>query len=250
MKVTTWNVNGIRARQAQVLEWVQREQPDVLCLQEIKASPEQVPAALCELEGYWCFWHGHKGYSGVAVHLRKATFPERPSFFHPAFDHEHRAVAARVGGLLICSLYVPNGGKDFPAKLRFLEGLVAFARAERAAGSELLLCGDLNVALEERDVHPVLRKPNQIGTTEEERALLRELLAEGLNDLLRSFDKDNDRLFTWWAPWRNFRERNFGWRIDYVLATAGLAARASSCRSLRDFGTSDHGPLLAEFAPG
>jgi exodeoxyribonuclease-3 len=249
VRVTTWNVNGIRARQAQVLEWVQREQPDVVCLQEIKASPEQVPAPLCELDGYWCFWHGHKGYSGVAVHLRKATFPDRPLFFHPAFDHEHRAVAARMGGLLIASLYVPNGGKDFQAKLRFLEGLIAFARAERAAGTELLLCGDLNVALEERDVHQVLRKPNQIGTTEEERALLRELLAEGLTDLLRRFDQDNDRLFTWWAPWRNFRERNFGWRIDYVLATAGLAARAQSCRSVRDFGTSDHGPLLAEFAP-
>jgi exodeoxyribonuclease-3 len=123
------------------------------------------------------------------------------------------------------------------------------AFAERAAGTELLLCGDLNVALEERDVHPILRKPNQIGTTEEERALLRQLLAQDLTDLLRTFDKDNDRLFTWWAPWRNFRQRNYGWRIDYVLATPALAARARSCRSVRDFGTSDHGPLLAELAP-
>jgi exodeoxyribonuclease-3 len=154
-----------------------------------------------------------------------------------------------MGGLLIASLYVPNGGKDFAAKLRFLEALVAFAHAERAAGTELLLCGDLNVALEERDVHPILRKPNQIGTPDEERAHLRQLLAEGLTDLLRAFDPENDRLFTWWAPWRNFRERNYGWRIDYVLATAVLAARARSCRSVREFGTSDHGPLLAELDP-
>ena len=74
-KISTWNVNGIRARQAQVQEWVQREQPDVLCLQEIKASPDQIPAALCEMEGYWCYWHGGKGYSGVGLHVRKARSP-------------------------------------------------------------------------------------------------------------------------------------------------------------------------------
>src|SRR5207248_708701 len=100
VKVSTWNVNGIRAREAQVLEWVQKESPDVLCLQEIKASPEDVPASLCELPGYWCFWHGHKGYSGVALHLRKERFPERPAFFHPPFDVENRLVATEVGGVL------------------------------------------------------------------------------------------------------------------------------------------------------
>lgn len=250
VKVTTWNVNGIRAREAQVLDWVQRERPEILCLQEIKASPEQVPTSLCELQDYWCFWHGHKGYSGVAVHLRKDAFPERPTFFHPEFDHEHRAVAVRVGKLLVASLYVPNGGKDFPAKLRFLEALAAFTRAELAVGGELLLCGDLNVALEEKDVHPTMRKPNQIGTTEEERALLRQMLGDGLTDLLRRFDPDNERLFTWWAPWRSFREKNYGWRIDYVLASRALAERATSCKSVREFGTSDHGPVVAEFEAG
>ena len=109
MKITTWNVNGIRAREAQLLEWVQREKPDVICLQEVKASPEDVPASLCNLEGYWCYWHGYKGYSGVGLHLRKELFPVRPSFSHPPFDNEQRIVCAQVDDLTIASIYVPNG---------------------------------------------------------------------------------------------------------------------------------------------
>ena len=96
MKIATWNVNGIRARQAQFAEWVERERPDVVCLQEIKASSAQVPAALCEMEGYWCYWHGAGGYSGVGLHVAKSAFPDRPTFSHPDFDHETRIVAARL----------------------------------------------------------------------------------------------------------------------------------------------------------
>src|SRR3954453_15388983 len=83
VKIATWNVNGIRGRQAQVQEFIDREQPDVLCLQEIKAAIDQLPVWLCEIEGYWCYWHGGKGYSGVALHVRKATCPDRPAFAHP-----------------------------------------------------------------------------------------------------------------------------------------------------------------------
>ncbi|HMC76636.1 MAG TPA: exodeoxyribonuclease III, partial [Vicinamibacterales bacterium] len=123
MKIATWNVNGIRARQSQVQEWVEREQPDIVCLQEIKAVSDQVPAALCEMEGYWCYWHGTKGYSGVGLHVRKALSPDRPAFDHPSFDYESRIVTARVGDMTFASIYAPNGGKDFPAKMRFLEAL-------------------------------------------------------------------------------------------------------------------------------
>jgi exodeoxyribonuclease-3 len=247
LKIATWNVNGIRARAAEVLQLLEREGPDVLCLQEIKASPEHVPVPLCDLAGYWCFWHGHKGYSGVSLHLRKATFPGRPRFTHPDFDHETRIVTARLGDLLVASAYVPNGGKDLPAKIRFLEGLDRFAAAAQGEGAKLLLCGDLNVAREERDVHPKLRKQDQIGTTPLERELFGRLLSRGLVDLGRKFAPDDDRLFTWWAPWRNLRERNIGWRIDYVLAAAALAEKATSCAGFREFGTSDHGPLQATF---
>lgn len=241
MKIATWNVNGIRARAAEVLDLVSREAPDVLCLQEIKASPGQVPEPLCALPGYWCRWHGHKGYSGVSLHLRKATFPARPRFSHPDFDHETRAVEAVLGDLRIASLYVPNGGKDFDAKLRFLAALERYA----GAPGDKVLCGDLNVAREERDVHPSLRKQGQIGTTPVERELFAKILSHGLVDLGRRFAPDDDRLFTWWAPWRNLRERNIGWRIDYVLASDTLAQQATACAALRTFGTSDHGPLQA-----
>jgi exodeoxyribonuclease-3 len=247
MKLTTWNVNGVRARADAVLEWVRREQPDVLCLQEIKASPESVPVSLCELEGYWCHWHGDKGYSGVALHLRKAAFGHPPRFVHPPFDVETRIVTAEIGPWVIASVYVPNGNRDYAAKVRFLEALDRFVAGALASGRELLVCGDLNVALEPRDVHPKLRKSTQTGQTPEEQALLARILAHGLADLLRRFDPDNERLFTWWAPWRQNRERNIGWRLDYVLASPRLAAAARGCTVAREFGTSDHGPVTALF---
>jgi len=103
------------------------------------------------------------------------------------------------------------------------------------------------VAREERDVHPKERKPNQIGTRPEERAQLESLIGHGLVDVGRALDPDNDNLFTWWAPWRNLRQRNIGWRIDYVLASQALAATARLAVSMREFGTSDHAPLAVTF---
>ncbi len=247
MKIATWNVNGIRARQAQVHEWMVRERPDIICLQEIKAAPDQVPALLCELEGYWCYWHGVKGYSGVALHVRKESCPDRPFFSHPPFDVENRIVLTKVGDLTIASIYVPNGGKDFPAKMRFLEAMESYAGAFQATGAPLLLCGDLNVARAEIDVHPKERKPRAIGQLPEERALFERILGRGLVDLGRAFDPANERMFTWWAPWRNLRQRNIGWRLDYILASESLANAAVSCPVQADVGTSDHAPVVATF---
>ncbi len=252
MRITTWNVNGLRARSADVLAWIAREKPDLVCLQEIKCQGEQVPAELLALPGYRAYWHGMKGYSGVAL-LVAESLPV-PRFHHPAFDLESRIVVAEVGELVVASIYVPNGGKDFPAKMRFLESLVAWAGELQASGKPLLLCGDLNVAREERDVHASLRKPGQIGTTADERALFARLLDTGLVDLGRQFAPDDAELFTWWAPWRNLRQKNVGWRIDYLLASPTLAKVATSCRAERLFGTSDHGPVTADLtlalAPG
>jgi exodeoxyribonuclease-3 len=245
MKVATWNVNGIRAREAQVREWVARDRPDAVCLQEIKAKPEQIPAMLFEAEGYWCYWHGAGGYSGVALHLKKEFCAERPAFTHPEFDHETRIVAADVGDLTIASVYVPNGGKDYAAKLRFLEALAAWAGVMR--GRRLVIAGDLNVALTDRDVHPKELKAGAIGQREDERALLRGILGQGLVDVGRALDPENDALFTWWAPWRNLRQRNIGWRIDYILASETLARTASESSVRADVGTSDHAPVVAVF---
>src|SRR5437016_10322055 len=163
MKIATWNVNGIRARQREVQDWIQRERPDVVCLQEIKAGSDQVPSALCEMQGYWCYWHGGKGYSGVALHVSKTFAADRPTFSIPAFDYESRIVSVDLGDVTIASVYVPNGGKDFPAKMKFLEAMDAYAQSVPASGRQLVLLGDMNVARTERDVHPKERKPRAIG---------------------------------------------------------------------------------------
>jgi exodeoxyribonuclease III len=251
LKLATWNVNGIRARQAQLQEWIARERPDVICLQEIKATSDQLPAALCEMEDYWCYWHGGKGYSGVALNVSKALAAERPAFAHPSFDYENRIVTVDVstadGVLTVASVYVPNGGKDFPAKMKFLESMDAYAASYQSSGRLLALLGDMNVARTDRDVHPKERKPRAIGQLPEERALIDRIVGRGLVDLGRALDPDNDGLFTWWAPWRNMRARNIGWRLDHVFASEALAARATACPVQADVGTSDHAPVVATF---
>jgi exodeoxyribonuclease III len=248
MKVATWNVNGIRAREAQFVEWVRRDVPDVVCLQEIKATAEQLGESLTLLPEYWNYWHGGpKGYSGVSIHLRKEVFPTRPEFSHPAFDVENRIVQVRLGEVVVASVYVPNGGKDYPAKLLFLEEMAAYAAAVQAAGRKLVLCGDMNVAREDIDLHPKERRPGAIGQRADERALFEKILASGLQDTGRALDPTNEGLFTWWAPWRGMRQKNQGWRIDYMLVGSGL--KTTECRVLADVGTSDHAPVIAVIEP-
>jgi exodeoxyribonuclease-3 len=248
MKIATWNVNGIRARQAQVQEWVERERPDIVCLQEIKASSDQVPAALCEMEGYWCYWHGEKGYSGVGLHVSRSIAPVRPDFSHPDFDYENRIVVVQLEGVTVASVYVPNGGKDFPAKMRFLDALDRFAEDLQVRAAPTVICGDLNIARTDMDVHPKERKPLAIGQLPVERAQLERIIGRGLVDVGRALEPDNDQMFTWWAPWRNLRQRNIGWRLDYVLASRPLFDRVRSCAVQREIGTSDHAPVVAEFS--
>jgi exodeoxyribonuclease-3 len=248
VRIATWNVNGVRAREAQLLDFVGREQPDVLCLQEIKASIEQLPMWLCGIDGYNCYWHGGKGYSGVGLHVRRATFPEQPAFRHPEFDHENRIVIAQLPGFDVASIYVPNGGKDFAAKIRFLEALDAFAADHEARGRPVVLCGDMNVAITDMDVHPKERKSNAIGQRPDERALMERIISRGLVDVHRALEPDNENLFTWWAPWRQRKERNIGWRLDLILASRSIADKVSTCVVQREFGTSDHGPVIADFA--
>jgi exodeoxyribonuclease-3 len=243
VKIATWNVNGIRARQAQFCEWLARDRPDVVCLQELKAEPAQVPPQ-CQLEDYHVFWHGMRAYSGVSLHVRKDAFDGDPVFSHPEFDIESRIVQSEIGARVFASVYVPNGGKDYAAKLAFMKSLAAWAARLHAEGRELVLCGDINIARSDMDVHPRERRADIIGQRPEERALFEVLLASPLVDVGRAFDPDNASLFTWWPPWRNMRQKNIGWRLDYVLASPSIAARASSCKVLADFGNSDHAPVV------
>lgn len=243
MKIATWNVNGIRARATQLSEWLQRDRPDVVCLQELKATAAQIPAE-SKLPDYHVYWHTLKGYSGVSLHVRKDLFAVDPVFSHPPFDMESRIVQVEHGNLVIASVYVPNGGKDYPAKVQFVKHLIDWTKRLHAEGRDLVLCGDMNIARTEMDVHPKERKPNAVGQRPEERALFETLLGAQLVDLSRRFDPDNPNLFTWWAPWRNLRARNIGWRLDYLLVSPSIAERATSCAVLADVGTSDHAPVV------
>jgi exodeoxyribonuclease-3 len=251
VKIATWNVNGIRARLDEVFAWAAGARPDVLCLQELKATADQIPSLLCELIGYWCYWHGLKGYSGVALLVRRELSATRPAFSHPPFDHDSRIVTVQLGAITVASIYVPNGGKqdgkDLPTKLRFLEAMAGYAQAFAATGAPLVMCGDFNVARTDMDVHPRERKPGAIGQRPDERALLEGILAHGLVDVGRALDPHNAGYYTWWAPWRELRQRNVGWRLDYVFASQALAATATSCPSFREVGTSDHAPVVATF---
>jgi len=247
MRIATWNVNGIRARAAQLGEWIARDRPDVVCLQEIKAEPAQVPEA-CRFADYHACFHGQRGYSGVALLVRRDALSAEPAFLHPAFDVEARIVHASVGDVVIASVYVPNGGRDYDAKLAFLDRLAAWMRELNAQGRSLVVCGDINVTRADIDVHPKERKAGVIGQRPEERALFASLLGEHSVDVGRALDPANEGLFTWWAPWRNLRQRNIGWRIDYILASRALAGRARDCRVLADVGTSDHAPVVVTLA--
>ncbi len=249
MKVVTWNVNGIRAREKEVLALIEEESPDVLMLQETKAKIEQLPPSLYGLGAvprYHAIWHGNAGYSGVAILLKKTAF-EKPTDARPPFDFETRVIEAHAGDFVFVSMYLPNGGKDFPAKIGFMKALADYPKS--FGDKKVIIAGDLNVARADIDVHPSQRNSQTIGQTAEERVLFEEFLAAGKwLDVSRHLAPDDDRLFSWWPYWRNARERNVGWRLDYVLANPALASDAKSSQIRREFGTSDHAPLIVTFA--
>src|SRR5439155_25286470 len=139
MKIATWNVNGMRARQVQFLDWLADEQPDVVCLQEVKAAPTQLAQELLELAGYSACWHCAGPYSGVTLLLRSDLFGEAPDFSHPTFDRDTRIVAAHAGPLVVASVYVPNGGKDYNDKLLFINEMTEWVAATLASGNDLVL---------------------------------------------------------------------------------------------------------------
>jgi exodeoxyribonuclease-3 len=249
IKVASWNVNSVRKRLPELLAWVAEHQPDVLCLQEIKAIASQIPDPLHTLADYHNLWHGGpKGYSGVSLHVRKSLVDERPTFEHPAFDFEGRVAFCDVLGARFCSMYLPNGGKDFEAKMRFLKDFEQWSKACVASNTPLIVSGDLNVTRTDRDVHPAGVDHSVIGQRPDERAAFEAVLATGLVDGVRMLAPDDDRLFTWWAAWRNCKERNLGWRIDYVLTDPRIGFL--SFKVFREVGTSDHAPILCELALG
>jgi exodeoxyribonuclease-3 len=253
MKLATWNVNSLRVRLPQVLEWLARESPDVLCLQETKVADAEFPLAPLRAAGYHTVYAGQKTYNGVAT-LARAPTDAVLSVLPGADGGQKRLLAANVGDVRVVNVYVPNGeavgSEKYDYKLRWLSALTRFLADELARHPRLVLTGDFNIAPEERDVHDPARWDGQVLFSAPERAAFRALLEAGTVDLFRRFEQP-PASYTWWDYRLNAFARNHGLRIDHVLASTGFAPACRACRidvaPRRAERPSDHAPVVAEF---
>ena len=252
MKLATWNVNSLAVRLPQVLAWLSANPVDVLALQETKLPDDRFPHAELEGAGWRAVWHGQKTYNGVALLARTELRQLQKNI--PGFDDDQaRVVAADVGGLRIVGAYFPNGqepGSDkFAYKMRWLDALRAWLRAELAAHPRLVLMGDFNIAPEDRDVWDPVTLAGTIHCTDEERAQFRALLALGLADAFRLFEQP-PKSWSWW-DYRNLAfRRNQGLRIDHILVSQALQPQVGAClidkQPRRNDRPSDHAPVIVE----
>jgi exodeoxyribonuclease III len=246
LTISTWNVNGIRARALAFERWLRVHHPDILCLQEIKAHPDQVPETLRELDGYTSLWHGAKGgYSGVSIHVRNHL--GKPEFSVPFFDQETRVAQVRLRGLTVINVYVPLGQKSYRQKLDFFDELLNYIDALRYEGERVILCGDMNVAMADVDVHPDLYEEGRLCLRDDERARLRKLQSMGMVDLFRTLHPSDANAYSWWPYFGDARGRNVGWRLDYIFAPGDTIALLNRCRIHREEASSDHSPVVGEF---
>ena len=255
MKIATWNVNSLRVRLAQVLDWLRAVQPDVLAIQEIKLVDADFPSEEFAALGYRSVCNGQKTYNGVATLSRlpaEAVRKELPG----SGDPQRRLLATTIGDLRVINVYVPNGerigSEKYAYKLGWLERLRDFVRAELAAHPRLALLGDFNVAPEPRDVHDPKAWEGQVLFSEPERAALRELFGVGLRDSFRLFEQPPGE-FSWWDYRMGAFRRNHGLRIDHVALSAALSAACTACRidkaPRRLERPSDHAPVVVELEP-
>jgi exodeoxyribonuclease III len=253
MRIATWNVNSLKVRLPQLLDWLARARPDLACLQETKTEDANFPLAELEGAGYRAVYCGQKAYNGVAILARSQ--PREVQHGIPRFpDDPKRVIAATVEGLRIVCLYAPNGqavGSDkYAYKLRWYEALAAWLKEELAAQPSLAVLGDLNVAPEDRDVHDPKRWAGQIHVSGPERAAMRRVVEEvGLADAFRLFPQP-EKQFSWWDYRLAAFQRNWGLRIDHILLSRELAKRCIACtidKSPRRLERpSDHAPVIAE----
>ena len=253
MKVATWNVNSLNVRLPHLLDWLERERPDVVCLQETKVEDPKFPAAALEAAGYSSAFAGQKAYNGVAI-LSRAPLADVQLGIPGLEDDQKRVVSAAAGDVRVVCAYVPNGQavgtEKYEYKLKWLRAFADWLRGELAAHPKLVVLGDYNVAPEDRDVHDPKLWEGKVLCSEPERAGFRRLLELGLKDGFRLFDQP-ERSFTWWDYRLNAFKRNMGLRIDHILVSPALAAECRSCvidkapRALDR--PSDHAPVIAEF---
>jgi exodeoxyribonuclease-3 len=224
MKLATFNVNGIRARLPRLIEWLDREQPDIVCLQELKCADDALPIADVEAAGYGAVWHGQKGFNGVAIlargaapELRRVGLPDDPD------DSHSRYIEAEVNGLIVASLYLPNGNpvgtEKFDYKLRWMERLGAHAAELLATERPIVLAGDWNVVPEDRDVFSARATAGDALLQPETRQAWRRILHQGWTDALRMFHPKEDRLYTFWDYTAGCWQRDAGFRIDHLLCS-------------------------------
>ncbi|HNQ75489.1 MAG TPA: exodeoxyribonuclease III [Pseudothauera hydrothermalis] len=250
MKIATWNVNSLKIRLPQVLDWLVEHRPDALCLQELKLEDKAFPHEALAAVGYRAVTNGQKTYNGVAI--LTPTPAAEVSRDIPGFaDPQKRIIAATIDGVRLICGYFPNGqavgSEKFDYKLRWLAALTDWVREEMVRHPKLILAGDFNIAPEARDAHPDWK--DEIHVSEPERAAFRALLALGLVDAFRLFDQP-ERSYSWWDYRMLAFRRNFGLRIDHILVSEPLRAACRGCtvdkapRRLER--PSDHAPVVLE----
>jgi exodeoxyribonuclease-3 len=248
MKITTWNVNGIRAALGKGLStWIQKEAPDVLCLQEIKAKSEQLTDSQRDFPCYEVVWNPAErpGYSGVATFLRETQSEFTLGMDEPRFDIEGRVIRTRHPGFLLYNIYFPNGQRGHDRvtyKLDFYSRLLNICDTLIAAGENIILTGDFNTAHQPIDLRHPKENEKTSGFLPEERDWVDRYLNHGFVDVYRLLYPDRVQ-YTWWTYISNARARNVGWRIDYFLVSKNLVPRIQDVVIRDDVPGSDHCPV-------
>lgn len=262
MKIATWNVNSIRSRLDHIAQWLSAHPVDVLCVQETKVMDQDFPRSRLEEIGYHAYFVGQKSYNGVAL-LSRTPLTDVSVGFSPFLgetiadlDEQKRVITGVIAGVRIVNLYVPNGsevGSDkYHYKLRWLSGLHDYLKTLLAQDANLLVCGDFNIAPDDRDIHDPKGKSNHIMASPAERdALQQSVLSLGLLDAFRQLYADGGQ-FTWWDYRTGGFRRNAGWRIDHHYISPALADRLQDCvidREPRGWEKpSDHTPVIIDLA--
>jgi len=254
MKLAAWNVNSLKVRLPQLLDWLAAQQPDVVCLQETKLEDHNFPQQEIEAAGYQAAFCGQKTYNGVALLARQPITDVACG--NPRFpDPQQRLIAATIGGVRVICAYVPNGqavGSDkYAYKLNWLDALHDWIGEQLAENPQLALAGDFNIAPDDRDVHDPAAWAGQILCSDAERAAFSRLLAQGLKDSFRLFEQP-EKSFSWWDYRMLGFQRNRGLRIDHILLSAPLAERCRAAaidRAMRKLERpSDHAPVIADIS--
>lgn len=252
LKIISYNVNGIRAAVTKgFTEWLELEKPDIVCLQETKAQEDQIPVLLFEELGYqtYSFSAQKKGYSGVAILTKKQPDHVEIGIKHPLYDYEGRFIRCDFGDLSIVSVYHPSGSSGDERqsfKMEWLTYFHQYIKELRKTRPQLILAGDYNICHQAIDIHDPIRNASSSGFLPEERAWIDQFIADGFIDTFRFFHPETPHQYSWWSYRQRAREKNLGWRIDYLLASEPLRPHLASAAILSNAFHSDHCPIQLE----